>query len=77
MRSLFRAALPGAVSVLCAYLLFSSLASGSSPTVGRRSLALGIRHSATAEPSQFWFMEILFIAGAAAFGYMAWREYNR
>ena len=77
MRSLLRAALPGAVSALCAYLLFSSLTSGSSPTIGRRSLVLGIRHSAAAEPSQFWFMQMLFLAAAVGFGYMAWREYNR
>ena len=77
MRSLLRAAVPSAASALCAYLLFRSLTSGSSPTISLSSSVLGIRHSAAAEPSQFWFMQMLFFAGAVGFGYMAWRDYTR
>jgi hypothetical protein len=73
---LLKAFLPGIVSALCAYLLVTSLLSGVAPALGRRSLVLGLRHSANSDPSQYWFMLVLFLAGALGFGYLAWREYR-
>ena len=76
LKSLFRASLPGAGSLICFYLLLHSLWTGSSVTAGRRSLVLGVRHSAATEPSQFWFMQVLFLAGAIGFGYLAWKRFG-
>lgn len=33
-------------------------------------------YTAASNPSQFWFMQVLYFVGVVGFGYAAWREYN-
>jgi hypothetical protein len=43
---------------------------------GRASAVLGQTVAVAGQPSQFWFMQVLYLGGALLFGYLAWREYN-
>jgi len=77
MPPLLRALLPGFASLVFAALIATSLWSGSTAAPGRTSRILGERYSAASEPSQFWFLQTLYLAGVIGFGYMAWREFRR
>ena len=58
------------------YRILDVIASGSSTTLGRTSRILGERYSMAAEPSQFWWVQVIFLVFAVTCGYLAWREYR-
>ncbi|HEY4560801.1 MAG TPA: hypothetical protein VIG54_08700 [Lysobacter sp.] len=77
MRRTLGSVMAAAASLICIRLAVSALSSGSATDLGRASAIAGARYSATAEPSQFWFMVTLYVAGAVGFAWLAWRGYHR
>ena len=62
-------------ALACAWAIAASLWSGSASLPKTRDYAgTNQRYSAASEPSQFWFIQTLYLAGLVSFGYMAWRE---
>ena len=76
LRRYFLLALYSANAVLFSYISLSGLFSGKAYGIWWSSRLYGEPFLASANPSQFWLLILLYSAGSIVFAVLAWQEYN-
>ena len=72
----FGIALYATGALLFTYAVISTISSGKTSGLSRYSRMVGDSYTSTANPSQFWFVVIVYAVAAAVFGFLAWRSYH-